>query len=181
MQQLDFFSCIDISLQQQYLTISLQKTINSLDKILVSLWVAMEPFWPKLQLSVTHSQNWRLHLVIRDIKLRSVFLILWQFHLNSPHICIYFRKNLLYQVSIRLLKWPLVLAFSLSSPSPIAPFHPFPCIILLLQSHSVLVILNNLFYFCFLGRTIPQAPVPYPILNVFELYRLQHPCQWLNS
>lgn len=62
-----------------------------------------------------------------------VSLITWQFPLCPLHINIYFRKSLLYWVSMLFLEWPLILTiFSLSpytflcllSPSPFRPDSP---------------------------------------------------------
>ena len=115
-------------LQQWNLTVSLWRVIYSLGSSLGGLGIPMGPLWPTTQL--TQIQYRKLCLVARNGQLGLCPPITCQFHLDCLHICIYFRRFLLYYVSIVPLKYPLSLALS-SHISSHYPFSPF-------QSHLII-------------------------------------------
>ena len=68
--------------------------------ILATAWVVWGFPWDHLtnnSIYATQFWDWKLHLVTRDVKPCLIFFFLW-FHLDL-HICIHFRKLLLYCVS----------------------------------------------------------------------------------
>lgn len=56
--------------------------------------------WPTTQFEVTRSQYRKLHGMSWMTRVVPPCPIILQFHLDHRHICIYFRKHLLYQVSV---------------------------------------------------------------------------------
>lgn len=84
-------------IQQQVLIISLQRATNTLGHTLCYLRASMGHLWPTTCLDVTHSWDWRFHLVVKDVQLSLVSLC---FRLDFFYICTHFKKLLLYQLSI---------------------------------------------------------------------------------
>lgn len=103
-------------LQQQKLIITLWRAVNSLGSTLGCLGVSMRSYCPTTQLDVTHSQNQRwLHLTMRDVQLGLRLSHYLEIPPSSPsYMYIYF--GTLYQVSIQLLKFSLVLSDPLHTP-----------------------------------------------------------------
>lgn len=73
------------------------------------------------QIDISQSQYWKPPLVTKDGQLGPFLPIIWQFHLDHLHLCIYFSKLLLYLVSMLPLN-----GSNLScphSPSLLLPLH----------------------------------------------------------
>lgn len=74
----------------------------------------------------------------------SVFIVIWRFYYDHFHICIHFKKVLLYYVFMQLLKCPLVLAKPYFIPS-LTPYSPIPHLIFPFQPHCNQIYLFILF------------------------------------
>lgn len=78
------------------LTLSLWRVTNYIGNSLGCLAVNIVSLWTTNGLNVTHVQKGKLHLMIRDVQLGLIFLIICLFNLDHFHMCMYFRKLLLY-------------------------------------------------------------------------------------
>lgn len=160
--QLSFFVLSEqcrCHLQQPLLTLSLWRAINSLARSLGDwgfLWGSSGQTTPS---DVTHAYHWRFHLVKRDVE-RGLFLpVIWWLHFDLFHICVYCREHNCGAFSVTL-------SFCRLSPC----LFPFPsCLIFLFHSlWPKLPIHNNLFYFSFLGRSLPSpGPLVYTLCTIW--------------
>jgi len=92
-------------LQRRSLTLSLWIAPHNFGNSLGCFGLILGTLWPTTQLNVAQSCYWKLYLVkvTSSCDCLSCYL---EFYLDCFHIHIYFRKVLLYQVSIILIKCP---------------------------------------------------------------------------
>lgn len=129
---------------------------NNLGNNLGCLRIPTGSFQPTSQIEVTQSWYQMLSLVRRTVQL-DISLIICLFYLDYIPISIYSRKLLLCQISILLLKWPLIQLYLLVFlPSLTHQFLPIQsCTI-----HSQLSILFPVYL------SAPLTPGPYSVPNI---------------